>query len=99
MFLVTGRAGSILDDVGFVKAVLLMTSLAFAIDRFDGDAVAKTIAQDGGKFSGDGIAVVTLGAIIGELRVTRRNLAGIKKSFATVLLKKPDREQTAKDRH
>jgi hypothetical protein len=44
MFLVTRRAGAVLDDVRFVKTVLLVTSLAFAIDRFDGDAVAKAIA-------------------------------------------------------
>jgi hypothetical protein len=44
MFLMTRRAGAVLNDVRFVKAVLLMTSLAFAIDRFDGDAVTKTIA-------------------------------------------------------
>jgi hypothetical protein len=44
MFLVTGRAGTILNDVGFVKTVLLVTSLAFAVYRFDGDAVAKAIA-------------------------------------------------------
>src|SRR5438876_9804127 len=44
MFLMTRRAGTALNDVRFVKAVFLMTSLAFAIDRFDGDAVTKTIA-------------------------------------------------------
>jgi len=44
MFLMTRRAGAVLNDVRFVKAVFLMASLAFAIDRFDGDAVTKTIA-------------------------------------------------------
>ena len=36
MFLMARRAGAVLNDVRFVKAVFLMTSLAFAIDRFDG---------------------------------------------------------------
>jgi len=44
MFLMTRRAGAVLNDVRLVKAVFLMASLAFAIDRFDGDAVTKTIA-------------------------------------------------------
>jgi len=51
VFLVTRRAGSILHDVCFVEAVLFMTALAFAIDRFDADAVAKTIAQYFAEFS------------------------------------------------
>jgi hypothetical protein len=98
MFLMTCRAGAVLDDVRFVKAVFLMTSLAFAIDRFYGDAVTKTIAYHLGKFPGGDVAVVTLGAVVPELCVTRRNFAGVKESFATVLLKKPDRDQSAKDR-
>jgi len=39
-----------------------------------------------------------LGAVVRELGVTGRNFAGVKKSFAAVLLKKPDRDQSAKDR-
>jgi len=70
MFLMTRRAGAVLNDVRFVKAVLLVTALTFAIDRFDGDAVAKTIAQHRAEFSGGDIAIVTLRAVIGELRVT-----------------------------
>jgi len=97
MFLVTRRTRTTLNDVGFVKTVFLVTSLAFAIDRFDGDAVAKTIAQHVSKFSGDGIAVVTLGAVVGELRVTRRDFAGIKKSFAAGFLNNPDGEQATED--
>jgi hypothetical protein len=99
MFLVTGRAGTILKDGRFVKTVLLMTRLALAVDRFDRDAVAKTIAQHLSKFSGDRIGIVTLGAVVGELCVTRRDFTGIEKSLAAMLLKKPNREQTAGDRH
>jgi hypothetical protein len=99
MLLVAGRAGTIFHHVRFVEAVLLVTSFAFPIDCFDGDAVAKTIAQDGRKFPGGDIAVVTLGAVVGELRVTRRDFASIEKSFAPVLLKKQDGKESAEDRH
>jgi len=87
-----------LNDVRFVKAVLLVTALTFPIDRFRGDTVAKTIAQNFAKFSGDGIAVVTLGTVTGELRVTRRNFTGIKKSFAPATWEKKNRKQAAEDR-
>ena len=81
-----------MDDVGFVEAVFLVTSLAFAIDCFDSDAVAKTIAQHPRKFPSGDIAVVTLGAVVGELGVTSRDFAGIKKSFAAATWKKENRE-------
>lgn len=71
MFLVTGRAGSILNDVRFVKAVLLVTTLAFAINRFDGDSVVKTIADHFGKLSANRGAIVALRAIVLELRMRR----------------------------
>ena len=87
-----------MNDVRFVKAVLLVTALTFPIDRFDGDTVAKTIAQNFAKFPSDGIPVVTLGTVVGELCVTRRNFAGGKKSFAAAMWEKKNRKQAAEDR-
>ena len=94
----TGRARSILDNVRFVKAVLRVTAFAFAIDLSHGDAVAEAIAQHLAKFPGGHITVVTLGAVIGEIRVTRRDLASIEKSFAAATGKKENRKQAAEDR-
>ena len=98
MFLVTGRARPILDNIRFVEAVLLVAGLAFAIDRFNRDAVAKTIAQHCAKFSGGDIAIVAFRAVVGELRVARRNLAGVEKSLAAATWEKKNREQSAEDR-
>src|SRR5438477_5337316 len=98
MFLVARRAGLVLHHVRFVKTVLLMAGLAFAIDRFNGDAVAKTIAQHCAKFSGGDIAIVAFRAVVGELRVARRNLSGVEKSFAVATWEKKNREQSAEDR-
>jgi len=60
--------------------------------------VAKTIAQNFAKFPSDGIPVVTLGTVVGELCVTRRNFAGGKKSFAAATWEKKNCEQSAEDR-
>ena len=87
-----------MNDVRFVKTVFLVTALTFPIDRFDGDTVAKTIAQNFAKFPSDGIAVVTLGTVVGELCVTRRNFTGIKKSFAAATREEKNRKQAAEDR-
>ena len=46
MFLMTGGAGTVLDDVGFVKTVLLVTGFAFTIDPINRDAVAKAVPQN-----------------------------------------------------
>ena len=97
MFLVTRRAGTILDHVRFVKAVLLMTTLAFPIDRFDRNAVPKPIAQDLRKFPASCGGIVTFRAIVGELRVRSRDFPGVKKSFASAAREKKNREKSAED--
>ena len=98
MFLVARRAGLVLNHVRFVEAVLLMAGLAFAIDRFNGNAIAKTIPQNFAKFSSNDIAIVAFRAVVGELRVARRNLAGVEKCFAAATWEKKNREQSAEDR-
>ena len=45
MLLMADRTRTVLDDVRFMKGVLLMTDFAFAIDRFHGDAIVKTVSQ------------------------------------------------------
>lgn len=67
MLLVTRGAGTILHHVRFVKAVLLMTRLAFAINRFDRDTVTKPVPQDFAEFSASNRAVMTLRAVVREL--------------------------------
>ena len=54
MFLVARRTRAVLHDTGFVECVrptilLKMTSVAFLVDRFERDAVTKTISQHGPK--------------------------------------------------
>jgi len=44
------RAGSIFNDVGFVKLVLLVADPTFPIDGLESDAVLKAITQDGDDF-------------------------------------------------
>jgi hypothetical protein len=44
MFLMTSGAGFVLHQVRFMKRVLLMTRLAFAIDRIERNAVVKAFA-------------------------------------------------------
>jgi hypothetical protein len=97
MFLMTRRARTVLDNVRFVKTVLLVTILAFAIDRLDGYAIAKTIAQRLGKFFGRGARIVTFLAIIRELGVRGRYFAGVKKSFLSPAREKKNRQQTAQN--
>src|SRR5207248_6977201 len=97
MFLVTSGTGTILNNVRFMKRVLLVTGLAFEIDCFHGDAVAKAIAEDLAKFPDNDRAIVAFRAIIGELGVRGRNFAGVEKSFAAVTRKQKNREQSAKD--
>jgi hypothetical protein len=98
MFLVTSGTGRILNNARFMKTMLLVTGLAFAIDRLHGNAVAKTIAEDLAKFPGNDRAVVTFRAIIGELGVRGRNFAGVEKTFAAATRKQKNREQSAEDR-
>ena len=98
MLLMACRARPILNDVRFMRAVLLVAALAFAIDRFDGDAVSKTIAQHFAKFPSGDVAVVALSAVVSELGVTGRNVSGVKKCLAAATRKKKNREQTAEDR-
>src|SRR5438105_10953474 len=97
MLLMACRARPILNDVRFMRAVLLVAALAFAIDRFDGDAVVKTIADHFGKLPTNGGAVVTFRAIIRELGVGGCDFAGVKKSFLTAAREKKNREQPAAD--
>ena len=97
MFLVTSGTGTILNNVRFMKRVLLVAGLAFAIDRFHGDAVAKSIAEDLAKFPGNDRAIVAFRAIVRELRVSGCNFAGVKKSFATATREEKNREQPAED--
>ena len=98
MLLMACRARPILNDVRFMKAVLLVAALAFAIDRFDGDAVVKTIADHFGKLSANGGIIVAFRAIIGELGVRGRNFAGVEKTFAAAPREQKNREQSAKER-
>ena len=97
MFLVTRRAGTILGHIRFVKAVLLMTTLAFPIDCFDRNAVPKPIAQDFRKLPTGCGGIVTFCAIVGELRVRSRDFPGVKKSIASAAREKKNREKSAKD--
>jgi len=98
MLLMACRARPILNDVRFMKAVLLVAALAFAIDRFDGDAVVKTIADHFGKLSANGGIIVTFLAIVRELGVGGCDLAGVKKSFLTAARENKNCEQPAEDR-
>lgn len=98
MFLMTRRAGSILNYVRFVKVVLLMTNFTFAIDRFDGDAVAETIAQNFAKLSANGGVLVTFRAIVFELGVRGRDFSGVEKFLRAAVRINENDEQPAKDR-
>ena len=98
MFLMTRRTGTILDHVRFMKRVLLVAALAFAIDRVESDAVLETIAQNFAEFSIHGVLIVTGAAVVGDGRVTGGNFSGVKKSFAAALLKNENRRETDQDR-
>ena len=95
MFLVAGRAGTILHHVRLVKAVLLMASLALAVNCFDGNAVTKTIAQNFAELPTGGAWIVTFFAIVRELGVRGRDFAGVKKGLATPAREKKNRDQAA----
>src|SRR5207253_8045790 len=97
MFLMTRRAGTALRHVRFVKAMFLMAAFAFGIDRFDGNAMSKTISHYFAKLSANGSAVVTLFAVVSELRVSGRNFAGVKKCLAPAAREKKNREQATED--
>jgi hypothetical protein len=104
MFLMTGRARSILDDVGFVESVLLMTALAFSIDRIKSDAVVKPLPHDRLDLPGrEGPAghergVMTRFTVIDQIGVIGRKGAGVEEFLVTALLKKPETKETADDR-
>ena len=78
MFLVTGRAGTILDHVRFMQRVLLMTRLALAIDLIETDSMLESILQISGKLRRSlrtrrhPSRLMTLRAIIAETRVSAR---------------------------
>ena len=87
VLLMTCRTGAILDNVRFVKTVALMTNLAFAIDRFDANAVAKAIPDSFGKCSSRARAVVAFCAIVCEIRVRGGDRPRVEKNLTTVKLK------------
>src|SRR5438270_12739876 len=98
MLLMACRARPVLNNVRLMKAVLLVTAFAFAIDRFDGDAVVKTVADHFGKLSANGGIIVAFRAIVRKLGVGGCDFAGVKKSLVTATRKKKNREQPAEDR-
>ena len=92
------RTRTVLDDVRFMKGVLLMTDFAFAIDRIHGDAIVKTVSQSFAKACASRRSLVAFCAIVGEFGMRGRDFARVEKSFATVIAEEKDRDQSAKDR-
>ena len=97
MFLMTRRAGTVLRHVRFVKAMFLMAAFAFGIDRFDGNAMSKTIAENFAELSAGGAWIVAFLAVVRELGVRGGDLAGIKKRLPPPTRKKKNRDQSAKN--
>lgn len=103
MFLMTRRAGAILDHAGLVEIMLLVATLAFSIDGIEGDTVLKALFQDGPKFLSCERAVrglrfvMTLRAVVGEAGVIARDLPDVEKRFAAEFVKQPNSGEPSED--
>ena len=102
MLLVANRAGAVLDHIRFVQVVFFLRAerrirfvalLAFMIDRTEIDPMVEPVLDDAFEFCRRqvvprrGVLVMTLGAILLELRMMAGNFSRAEKFFADALLK------------